>query len=140
MADRISDQQINWKLGRLEEMMEQAKDNRAEQLLQLADIRKQLETLNNRTRKLEDDNGRSKEVWRQVADMAVPVDELLKQVAAMREPFQTVSSALRVYQVWRWRALFFVLLAFSAGNQAFRVMFDFVIKYIASALGFGPIS
>ena len=126
---------IERELGRLSVLAERAERDRAEILQRISGVETQLTTLNGRTRKLEDDNNHSKMIWQQVADLAVPVEELRKQMTAMREPFQIVSSGLRYYQVWRWRILFLILLGFSAGNQALRVIFDYGLKEMAMALG-----
>jgi septation ring formation regulator EzrA len=133
----MANNNIERDLGRIFEMMERGKEDRAEMLERMTAIDNNLTTLNGRTRKLEDDNAHSKEVWKQVAAMSAPVEELRKQVAAMREPFQVVSSGISVGRRWFWRIMIIGVIAVSAGNQAGRVILDYILKQFGVDVGVG---
>jgi len=135
--NRNNDIELFEKVAALKVLAEQAKEDRQAMLERMTGVEDQLRTLNGRTRKLETDNDKSHQVWGQVAAMAGPVEELRAQVAAMREPFQIVSSAIRTARVWRWRILLLIVVAFSAGNQAIRVIMDYSLTQIAKTLGVG---
>lgn len=144
----INNKDVEYELGRLNEVMKQAmerfkedresaKEERGQILEQMTGINTQLVTLNGRTRRLEEDNEKSKAVWRQVADMSGPVAELKQSVSDMREPVQILSSTIRTTKSWGWRMLLLATLAFAGGNQALRVAIDWFLKQIGIELGIG---